>query len=152
MLTPSIYRRKQLAAAIGLLPINCLRPTRYRYRGIMPRENALVSSHHGRVDQDRRRFQRIHLQIPLFVRGVDSRGGRFVELAKTLDISALGAFLVCPCPAAKGQVITLTVPAPSISSSALVPAGMSPILAKVVRCQGVGDVHLIGAEFLKPID
>jgi len=98
-----------------------------------------------------RRFQRIHLQVPLFIRGHDAYGEQFLELAKTLDISAIGAFVTCPRPLAINEVVTLTVPAPSITSSALVPAGMPPIQARVKRHQEAGDVHLVGLEFLKPI-
>lgn len=100
---------------------------------------------------ERRRFQRIRLQVPLFVRGRDMHGEQFLELAKTLDISALGALITCPRPLPLNEVITLTVPAPSITSSALVPSGMPPIQGRVKRQQEAGDVHLIGVEFLKPI-
>ena len=103
------------------------------------------------VYDERRRFQRIRLQIPLFVRGRDAHGEQFLELAKTLDISALGAFITCPRALIVNEVITLTIPAPSITSSALVPAGMPPIQARVKRQQEAGDVHLVGVEFLKPI-
>jgi PilZ domain len=100
---------------------------------------------------ERRRFPRIHLQIPLFVRGTDAYSEQFLELGKTLDISALGAFITCPRALIPEEVITLTIPAPSITSSALVPAGMPPIHARVKRQQEAGDVHLAGVEFLKPI-
>jgi hypothetical protein len=103
------------------------------------------------VFEERRRHQRIGLQIPLFVRGRDAYGEQLLELAKTLDISANGAFLTCPRPLAVNDVVTLTIPAPSITSSALVPAGMAPIQARVKRQQEAGDVHLVGVEFLKPI-
>lgn len=103
------------------------------------------------IYEERRRFQRIHLQIPLFIRGRDVHGEQFMELAKTLDISALGAFLTCPRALAVGDFVTLTIPAPSITSSGLVPAGMAPIQARVKRQQEAGDVHLVGVEFLKPI-
>jgi len=103
------------------------------------------------LEDDRRRYQRIQLQVPLFIRGRDGQGEQFMELAKTLDISALGAFLASPRPLAMGGFITLTIPAPSITSSGLVPAGMAPIQAKVRRQQEAGDVYLIGVEFLKPI-
>ncbi|MGC1910431.1 MAG: PilZ domain-containing protein, partial [Candidatus Acidiferrales bacterium] len=63
----------------------------------------------------------------------------------------IGAFLTCPRPLTIGEVVTLTIPAPSITSSALVPAGMPPIQARVRRQQEAGDVHLVGVEFLKPI-
>lgn len=103
------------------------------------------------LDDERRRFQRIHLQIPMFVRGRDAHGEQFLELAKTLDISALGAFVTCPRPLSVNEIVTLTIPAPSITSSALVPAGMPPIQARVKRYQQAGDVYLVGVEFLKPI-
>jgi hypothetical protein len=100
---------------------------------------------------EHRGFQRIHLQVPLFIRGKDAHGEKFLELAKTLDISALGALITCPRSLAIGEVVTLTIPAPSMTSSALVPAGMAPIQARVKRQQEAGDIHLVGVEFLKPI-
>jgi PilZ domain len=103
------------------------------------------------IYEERRRFQRLRLQLPLFIRGRDARGEQFLELAKTLDISALGAFITCPRALAMNEIITLTIPAPSITSSALVPAGMPPIQARVKRQQEAGDVHLVGVEFLKPV-
>ena len=103
------------------------------------------------LDEERRRYQRIHLQIPLFIRGKDAQGEQFMELAKTLNISAIGAFLASPRPLAVNGFITLTIPAPSITSSGLVPAGMAPIQAKIRRQQEAGDIYLVGVEFLKPI-
>jgi len=103
------------------------------------------------VKDERRRFRRIHLQVPLFIRGRDSQGEQFIELAKTLDISGLGALITSPRSLSIDAVVTLTIPAPSITSSGLVPAGMPPIQARVKRQQKAGDVHLVGVEFLKPI-
>src|ERR1700728_26349 len=116
------------------------------------RENAI----HQRVavpplDDERRRHQRIHLQIPLFVRGKDTQGEQFMELAKTLDISAIGAFVASPRPLVVNAFITLTIPAPAITSSGLVSAGMAPIQATVRRQHEAGDVYLVGVECLKPI-
>jgi len=103
------------------------------------------------VEDERRRFQRIHLQVPLFVRGRDGHGEPFMELGKTLDVSALGAFLTCTRSLLLGELIILTIPAPSMISTALIPAGMPPIQAKVRRQQEAGDLRLIGVEFLKPL-
>jgi PilZ domain len=113
---------------------------------VLQRKSTLVP-----IYEEQRRAQRINLQIPLFVRGKDFQGEQFLELAKTLDISALGAFITCPRSLSVGEIVILTIPAPSITSSALVPAGMAPIQARVKRQQEAGDVHLIGVEFLKPI-
>src|SRR6202142_2883012 len=113
-----------------------------------------VSHHRVSLTQtfeERRRFQRIYLQVPLLIRGKYTYGDQFLELAKTLDISANVAFLTIPHTLSLNEAVTLTIPAPSITSSALVPAGMPPIQAKVKRSQEAGDVHLIGVEFTKPI-
>jgi hypothetical protein len=101
--------------------------------------------------EERRRFQRIHLQVPMFIRGKDAHSEQFLELTKTLDISGLGAFITSPRSLSVNEIITLTIPAPSITSSGLIPAGMAPIQARVKRQQQAGDVYLIGVEFLKPI-
>src|ERR1700690_2106598 len=69
------------------------------------------------LTDERRRFQRMHLQIPLFIRGKEAHGQQLRELAKTLDISGLGAFRTCPRALAVTEVVTLTVPAPSIAPS-----------------------------------
>src|ERR1700729_4590889 len=93
---------------------------------------------------EHRRFQRINLQVPLFVRGKDAHGEQFLELAKTLDISAMGAFITCPRALSVGEVVTLTIPAPSITSSALVPAGWLPMQARGKRQKEAWDVHMVG--------
>ena len=115
------------------------------------RENPVHKVAARSVYDERRRFPRIHLQVPLFIRGRDSQGNQFLELAKALDISGLGALVTSPRPLAMGDFVTLTVPAPSITSSALVPAGMPPIQARVRRQQDAGDIYLLGVEFIKPI-
>ena len=116
------------------------------------REDVLYKSTALRpLDDERRRFQRINLQVPLFIRGRDAQDEQFIELAKTLNISALGAVVASPRALAINGVVTLTIPAPSITSSALVPSGMPPIQARVKRQQEAGDIHLVGVEFLKPI-
>ncbi|MFZ0637555.1 MAG: PilZ domain-containing protein [Candidatus Acidiferrales bacterium] len=101
---------------------------------------------------ERRQAARIHLQVPMFVRGIDALGEEFIELAKTLDISANGAYLTVPRPLRKLALITLTVPAPSISNSGLIPTSMPPIQSRVIRQKEVGDVYLVGVQFTKPLD
>ena len=100
---------------------------------------------------ERRRSSRIHVQIPMFVRGVDPAGAEFLDLTKTLDISATGAFLASPRLLGINQLLNLTIPAPSSSSSTL-PAETPPIQARVRRYRVVGGTHLLGVEFLKALD
>jgi hypothetical protein len=102
--------------------------------------------------EERRRSQRIRLQVPLFVRGTDDAGSEFVDLTKTLDISATGAFLACRRGLHANQLLRLTIPVASESCSGLIPVETPPIQARVRRMCEAGDSHLVGVEFLKTLD
>jgi hypothetical protein len=98
-----------------------------------------------------RRSPRIRMQVPVFVRAADATGTDFIELSKTLNISATGACIACAHFLRLDQTVQLTIPAPSPSSS-LVPSETPPILAKVRRQEMRGDLRLFGVEFLRPLD
>jgi hypothetical protein len=100
---------------------------------------------------ERRRSPRIHVQIPMFIRGVDAAGAEFLDLTKTLDISATGAFLASPRLLRADQLLNLTIPAPP-SPSSTVPAETPPIQARVRRHRNANGIHLLGVEFLKALD
>ncbi len=100
---------------------------------------------------ERRRSPRIHVQIPMFVRGVDAAGSEFLDLTKTLDISSTGAFLASPRLLRSDQLLNLTIPAPPSPTSTL-PAETPPIQARVRRHRAAGGIHLLGVEFLKALD
>ena len=100
---------------------------------------------------ERRRSPRIHVQIPMFVRGVDAAGEEFLDLTKTLDISATGAFLASPRLLGADQILNLTIPAPPSPASTL-PAETPPIQARVRRHHNAGGIHLLGVEFFKALD
>src|SRR5260370_23836332 len=80
-----------------------------------------------------RRSPRIRLQIPVFVRGTDASGSEFIELTKTLNISAFGACITSQHILRKNQTVHLTIPAPSPASNSLVPSATPPILARLLR-------------------
>ena len=100
---------------------------------------------------ERRRSQRIHVQIPMFIRGTDAAGAEFLDLAKTLDISATGAYLASPRAFRSNQLLNLTIPAPPSPSSSLL-AETPPIVARVRRHRAVDGAHLLGVEFVKALD
>ena len=101
---------------------------------------------------ERRRAQRIRIQVPVFVRGVDVVGADFVELTKTLNISADGASIAATRPMRPEQVVQLTFPAPSPALSSMVPNETPPISARVKREQPSGDLRVLGLEFLRPLE
>jgi hypothetical protein len=99
-----------------------------------------------------RQSSRIRIQVPLFLRAADPTGSEFIELTKTLDISARGACITSTHMLRLGQTVHLTIPAPSASSSSLVPNETPPITARVRRQDVLGDVRVFGLEFLRPLE
>jgi PilZ domain-containing protein len=110
--------------------------------------------------EDRRRTEcvqarasaRIRIQVPVFLRGSDPTGSEFIELTKTLNISARGACIASSHLLRIGQTVHLTIPAPSASSSSLVPNETPPITARVRRQEILGDMRIFGLEFLRPLE
>jgi hypothetical protein len=100
----------------------------------------------------RRRSPRIRLQVPVFLRGTDTSGAEFIELTKTLNISATGACIASTHILRPDQVVHLTIPTPSPSPSSVVPSETPPIAAKVLRQNAAGDMRLFGLEFLRALE
>ena len=115
-------------------------------------ETQLVNEGRGVNPTQRRGSPRIRLQVPVFVRGTDSSGVEFIELTKTLNISATGACIASTHILRHDQVIHLTIPAPSPTSSSVVPNETPPIAARVRRQENVGELRLFGLEFLRALE
>jgi hypothetical protein len=92
------------------------------------------------------------LQVPVFVRGTDVSGSEFIELTKTLNISAFGACITSEHILRPDQIIHLTIPAPSAASASLVPSETPRITARVLRQDSAGETRLFGLEFLRPLE
>ena len=99
-----------------------------------------------------RTCSRIKIQVPVFLRGADAAGVEFIELTKTLNISARGACIASTHMLRLDQYVQLTIPAPAPASSSLVPSETPPIAAKVRRQGSLGDLRVFGLEFLRPLE
>ena len=78
-------------------------------------------------------------------------GVEFIELTKTLNISSSGACIASSHLLQTEQLIQLTIPTPSASTSGLVPYETPPIAARVLRQESAGDLRLFGLEFVHPL-
>ena len=114
--------------------------------------NRVMGEKKGLEIHSTRRSPRIRLQIPVFVRGTDASGSEFIELTKTLNISAFGACIACQHVLRSNQNVHLTIPAPSPATPSLVPSENPPIIAKVLRQNMVGETRLFGLEFVSPLE
>ena len=94
---------------------------------------------------------RIRIQVPVFLRASDPTGSEFVELTKTLNISAPGACITSTHLLSINQTVQLTIPAPSPASSSLVPSETPPIRPECVARRS-GEESFFGVEFLRPLE
>ena len=99
-----------------------------------------------------RHSPRIRLQVPVFLRGTDSSGVDFIELTKTLNISATGACIASAHLLRPDQIVQLTIPTPAPTTPGLVPSETPPIAARVRRQDVVGETRLFGLEFLRSLE
>ncbi|MBZ5526388.1 MAG: hypothetical protein LAN71_00600 [Acidobacteriia bacterium] len=90
--------------------------------------------------------------MPVMVRGVDATGVEFLELTKTLSISANGACIASTHSLRPDLTISLTFPAPSPASSSMVPSETPPVTARLRSQSASGDLRLLGLEFLRPLE
>src|SRR5579871_3233748 len=87
---------------------------------------------------ERRQSERLQLQIPVFLRGYDSSGQEFLELTKTVDISATGALVLSRRRLLPDQILRITIPVATELVSGLVPPETPPIQLRVMRSVPAG--------------
>jgi len=99
------------------------------------------------VAVERRRFERIPLAIPVFVRGQDSDGKEFLEFATSLNISAGGALLATRRNLPRLSSISLEIPSAPLPRIALLPKIVRQLKARLVRSALIDGCHLWAVRF-----
>jgi len=100
---------------------------------------------------DRRRWQRLPIPVPMFVSGVDERGKGFLEFSTGLNISAGGALMVTRRHLPRSSKVSLQIPTPPFPkqvSSQVLPRKLK---ARVVRVRNADGYYLSGLAFSRPL-
>lgn len=100
----------------------------------------MTESAHQPSGAERRRSERVFLQIGIFVQGVSSDGHAFREKTKTLAVNAHGALIHLAQDVRAGEQVTLTNAYTTEQQHCRV------VYAKPMT----GNVRAVGVEFLKP--
>jgi PilZ domain-containing protein len=104
----------------------------------------------GTRDDDRRRWERIPVAIPIFVRGSDEQGKEFLDLATAVNISAGGALLAIKRYAALNSEVSLEIPAPP-QPSPQVPSHGQTMEAAIIRIASSRRGELWAVQFKRPL-
>jgi len=98
-----------------------------------------------------RKWARLQLAIPVFVRSRDENGRDSLEFATAVNISAGGALVVVRRPLPQSAPLSLEIPSAPIGPAAGLPNRSRLIRAKAVWVTHREDYHLLGLKFVRPL-
>ncbi len=105
----------------------------------------------GGQDSERRRWQRIPLAIPVFVRGIKEGGEGFVEFTTALNLSAGGALLATRRYLPPSSRVSLEIPTAPLPRLAFPPRFVRTIKARVLRVAHSNGGTLSSLRFTRPL-
>lgn len=104
-----------------------------------------------RVRGERRRWERLPLAIPVFVRSRDDKGNDYLEFATALNVSAGGMLVAVRRVLAPLATISLEIPSAPLAALAPLPRSSRNLRAKALRMTHAEGYHLLGLKFLRPL-
>jgi PilZ domain len=105
----------------------------------------------GKSAKERRKFSRLPLAIPVFVRSRDRKGKEFLEFATCLNVSAGGMLVaIRRLLPAIGQ-IRLEIPSAPVAAMAPLPNAARSLRARTLRTIPADGYYLLGLQFARPL-
>ena len=103
-----------------------------------------------RVESERRKWPRLPLAIPVFVRSYDDKGNEFLEFATALNVSAGGMLVAVRRILTSSNRIRLEIPSAPVAAVAL-PRVERNMRARALRNTPVEGFYLLGLKFSRPL-
>jgi len=100
---------------------------------------------------ERRRWSRLPLAIPAFIRGVNGQGREFLEFGTLLNESAGGVLLAIRKPLRRWSRVTLEIPSAPLIKNLKLPRTMRMLRARVIRIAYADGWNLCGLQFVRPL-
>lgn len=100
---------------------------------------------------ERRRWPRLPLAIPLFVRSRDENGKEALEFASALNVSAGGALIAVRRSLPLSTRVSLEIPTAPLLSSPELKKSTRFLQAKTLRVTHSEDYHLLALQFSRPL-
>jgi hypothetical protein len=104
-----------------------------------------------RAGNERRKWSRLPLAIPVFVRGRDGKGKEFLEFATALNVSAGGMLVAIRRVLPAIAQVRLEIPSAPVAALALLPTASRTLRAKALRSTPAEGYYLLGLKFARPL-
>lgn len=101
--------------------------------------------------QERRRWPRLPLAIPVFVRSHAEAEKEFLEFATALNVSAGGMLVAVRRSLPSSAQVSLEIPSAPLAALAELPAVTRNLRAKVLRMQHGEGYNLVALKFSRPL-
>jgi len=105
----------------------------------------------ARPASERRKWTRLPLAIPVFVRSRDSKGKEFLEFATALNVGAGGMLVAVRRALPATSQIRLEIPSAPMAALALLPRASRNLRAKALRTTAADGYYLLGLKFSRPL-
>lgn len=99
------------------------------------------------LKSERRRWERIPIPVPVFVRGIDHEQRTFLEFATMTNINFGGALLITRRHLSIGSMVEIEVPC---ARQQVIPFGRL-LQARLVHTAWAERSHVAGLEFIEPL-
>jgi hypothetical protein len=100
---------------------------------------------------ERRRWPRLPLAIPVFVRSRTEPGKEFLEFATALNVSAGGMLVAVRRSLPSALEVSLEIPSAPLAALANLPKAARTLRAKVLRTERSDTYNLVGIKFARPL-
>jgi len=104
-----------------------------------------------RLEKERRKWPRLPLAIPVFVRSKDEKGKDFLEFATALNVSAGGALVAVRRSLPRTAQVLLEIPSAPLAVTNNLPRAARTLRARTVRVQNADGYLLLGLKFSRPL-
>lgn len=114
----------------------------------------MATSRATKTADNRRVFERLPLSVPIFIRGVDEYGRKFIEFSTSVDISAGGLLVGLQrfLPVGSKVVIEIPVSQHKVSRGKQVGSPRNVIPARTIRSQSHHEHgQLVALKFHRPL-
>ena len=102
-------------------------------------------------EAERRKWPRLPIAIPVFVRSRDEKGKELLEFATALNISAGGALVAVRRSLPLSAQVLLEIPSAPLAVTNSLPKAARNLRARTLRVTHADAYHLVGLKFSHPL-